>query len=251
MVKATQLANLDVIVREVLARLATQAGASPSLPAPACDPCATMRAGPRATGAGTREITVPVGISNRHLHLCREHADKLFGEGYELKPFKDLYQPGYYAAQERVLIVGKRRCIDDVRILGPLRPNSQVELSQTDAILVGLNLGLAESGIDPVSQPVLLVGPKGQVLLPGGKGGGAYMARRHVHFDPVEAAALGLKDGDLVECLIDGSRPTIYCDVVVRLKSGWIPEIHLDTDEANAAGIQNGQMVRLVLPAPP
>jgi len=197
-----------------------------------------------------REITVPVGISNRHLHLCREHADKLFGEGYELKPFKELYQPGYYAAQERVLIVGKRRCIEDVRILGPLRPHSQVELSQTDAFLVGLTLGLAENGTDPVSQPILLVGPKGQVLLPGGKGGGAYMARRHVHFDPVDAAALGLKDNDLVDCVIEGLRPTIYRGVVVRLKLGWIPEIHLDTDEANAAGIQNGQMVRLLVPAP-
>ena len=148
------------------------------------------------------------------MHLCREDVDKLFGEGYELKPFKELYQPGYYAAQERVLVVGKRRCIEDVRILGPLRPKSQVELSQTDAILVGLTLGIAESGTDPVSQPILLVGPKGQVLLPGGKGGGAYIARRHVHLDPKDAAALGVKEGDLVDCVIDGAiarRPTTAC----------------------------------------
>jgi putative phosphotransacetylase len=251
MVTDTQPANLDVLVREVLARLAVQGNSHPAPLAPAVAPGA---GGPAETyavgGGGMREITVPVGISNRHMHLCREHADKLFGEGYELKPFKELYQPGYYAAQERVLIVGKRRCIEDVRILGPLRPHSQVELSQTDAILVGLTLGLAENGTDPVSQPILLVGPKGQVLLPGGHGGGAYMPRRHVHFDPAEAAALGLTDGDLVDCVIEGPRPTIYRGVVVRLKSGWLPEIHLDTDEANAAGIQNGQMVRLVVPAP-
>jgi len=251
MVTVTQPSNLDVLVREVLARLAVRENGYPAPLSPAGGPGAGGSAEARAVGGGgMREITVPVGISNRHLHLCREHSDKLFGEGYEIKPFKELYQPGYYAAQERVLIVGKRRCIEDVRILGPLRPHSQVELSQTDAILVGLTLGLAENGTDPVSQPILLVGPKGQVLLPGGKGGGAYMPRRHVHFDPVEAAALGLKDGDLVDCVIDGPRPTIYRGVVVRLKSGWLPEMHLDTDEANAAGVQNGQMVRLVVPSP-
>jgi putative phosphotransacetylase len=244
-------ANLDVLVREVLARLAVrsagvvavQGNGHPTLPIEA--PAVAAAVG----GGGAREITVPVGISNRHMHLCREDVDKLFGEGYELKPFKDLYQPGYYAAQERVLVVGKRRCVEDVRILGPLRPKSQVELSQTDAILVGLSLGVAESGTDPVSQPILLVGPKGQVLLPGGAGGGAYIARRHVHLDPADAAVLGVKEGDLVDCAIDGPRPTTYRGVLVRLKQGWLAEIHLDTDEANASGVRNGQMVRLVVPA--
>jgi putative phosphotransacetylase len=192
---------------------------------------------------------VPLGISNRHMHLCREHVDKLFGEGYELKPFKDLYQPGYFAAQERVLVVGRRRCIEDVRILGPLRSKSQVELSQTDAILVGLSLGIAESGTDPVSQPILLVGPKGQVLLPGGAGGGAYIARRHVHLDPKDAATLGVKEGDLLDCVIESERRTTYHGILVRLKEGWLAEMHLDTDEANASGARNGQMVRLVVPS--
>jgi putative phosphotransacetylase len=241
--------NLDVLVREVLARLATQSAGSPVSFAPA--PALTQPGGDgaaRVEPGARREILVPLGISNRHMHLCREHVDKLFGEGYELKPFKDLYQPGYYAAQERVLVVGKRRCIEDVRILGPLRPKSQVELSQTDAILVGLTLGIAESGADPVSQPILLVGPKGQVLLPGGMGGGAYIARRHVHLDPKDAAALGVREGALVDCVIEGDRSTTYHGVLVRLKEGWLAEIHLDTDEANASGARNGQMVRLVVP---
>jgi putative phosphotransacetylase len=255
MVTATQFAtdtsapaNLDVLVREVLARLATQGvvGSAPSAPALALPQPGGN--GARIQPAARREIQVPLGISNRHMHLCREHVDKLFGEGYELKPFKDLYQPGYYAAQERVLVVGKRRCIEDVRILGPLRPKSQVELSQTDAILVGLTLGIAESGADPVSQPILLVGPKGQVLLPGGMGGGAYIARRHVHLDPKDAAALGVKEGALVDCVVEGDRSTTYHGVLVRLKEGWLAEIHLDTDEANACGARNGQMVRLVVP---
>jgi putative phosphotransacetylase len=251
-------ANLDVLVREVLARLAIQGAGAASPPAAASSASSALAPAlvrPGGDGAARvqpgarREILVPLGISNRHMHLCRDHVDKLFGEGYELKPFKDLYQPGYYAAQERVLVVGKRRCIEDVRILGPLRPKSQVELSQTDAMLVGLTLGIAESGADPVSQPILLVGPKGQVLLPGGMGGGAYIARRHVHLDPRDAAALGIKEGDLVDCVIEGNRSTTYHGVLVRLKEGWLAEIHLDTDEANACGARNGQMVRLVAPA--
>lgn len=273
MVTATQSAtltgapaDLDVLVREVLARLAAQGSGAvpvqsagvvpvhgagypiPSVPTPVPSP-------PGGDGtvwaqAGARqEIMVPLGISNRHMHLCREHVDKLFGEGYELKPFKDLYQPGYFAAQERVLVVGRRRCIEDVRILGPLRSKSQVELSQTDAILVGLSLGIAESGTDPVSQPILLVGPKGQVLLPGGAGGGAYIARRHVHLDPKDAATLGVKEGDLLDCVIESERRTTYHGILVRLKEGWLAEMHLDTDEANASGARNGQMVRLVVPS--
>jgi putative phosphotransacetylase len=218
------LVNLDGVVREVLARLAVAEGTR-------------------------RELMVPLGVSNRHMHLCRAHVDQLFGEGYELKPFKELYQKGYFAAQERVLVVGRRRCIEDVRILGPLRPTSQVELSQTDAILLGLKLDVAETGTDSVSQPVLLVGPKGQMLLPGGAGGGAYIARRHVHMDPSEAAALGVKEGDLIDAVAESSRATTFHGVLVRLKVGWRAELHLDTDEANAAGIHNGDMVKLVVPA--
>jgi len=147
-----------------------------------------------------------------------------------------------------VLVVGKRRCLEGVAILMPARPISQVELSQTDAISLGLKLGVAESGADPVSQQILLVGPKGQVVLPGGKGGGAYIARRHLHIGPADAAGLGLKEGYLVDIVIDGDRPTTYHGVLVRIREGWRPEVHLDTDEANAAGLKNGDMVRLVVP---
>ncbi len=223
--------SLEAIVREVLGRMVASA---PPVAAPA--------------DGKKREMMVPLGVSNRHIHLCREHVDILFGKDYQLKVLKELYQPGYFAVQERLLVVGKRRCLEGVAILGPERPISQVELSQTDAISLGLKLGVAESGADPVSQPILLVGPMGQVILPGGKGGGAYIARRHLHISPSDAAALGLKEGDLADIVIDGERPTTYRGVLVRIREGWRPEVHLDTDEANAAGLKNGEMVRLVVP---
>ncbi len=235
MVKSSEVTTaqpgLETIVREVLGRMIASA---PPVVAP--------------VDGNKREMMVPVGVSNRHMHLCREHIDILFGEGYEMKILKELYQPGYFAVQERVLVVGKRRCLEGVAILMPERPISQVELAQTDAISLGLKLGVAESGADPVSQQVLLVGPKGQVVLPGGKGGGAYIARRHMHIGPAEAAGLGLKEGDLVDIVIDSNRPTTYHGVLIRIREGWLAEVHLDTDEANAAGLKNGDMVRLVVP---
>ena len=223
--------GLEAIVREVLGRMIVGA---PLAAAP--------------VDGDKREMLVPLGVSNRHMHLCREHVDILFGEGYEMKTLKELYQPGYFATQERVLVVGKRRCLEGVAILIPLRPISQVELSQTDALSLGLKLGVAESGADPVSQQILLVGPKGQVVLPGGKGGGAYIARRHAHMNPAEAASLGLQEGDLIDAVIDGARPTTYRGVLIRIREGWRAEVHLDTDEANAAGLKNGDMLRLVVP---
>ena len=200
------------------------------------------------TNGRPHETRVRLGISSRHLHLCREDLERLFGEGYQLKIFKELYQRGYYAAQEKVLVVGKRRCVDEVRVLGPLRPKSQVELSQTDAITLGLELQAAETGTNPVSQPILLVGPKGQVALPGGAGGGAIIARRHVHMNQAEADAVGIKEGDLVDLRVDGQRAITFHGILVRMKPEWRSEVHLDTDEANAAGLRNGQMVTLVVP---
>jgi len=216
-------ADIEQVTRQVLARLMT------------------------VDGNGRRKtLPVRLGVSVRHTHLCREDLDKLFGPGYELKVFKELYQKGYYAAQERVMVVGRRGCLE-VRVLGPLRPRSQVELSQTDAIAIGLELGIAETGTDPVSQPIMLVGPKGNVYLPGGKGGGAYIARRHIHMDPQEALAVGLKNGDLVDARSDGQRRITFHDVLVRTHPGWQAEVHLDTDEANAAGLHNGDTVTLIL----
>jgi putative phosphotransacetylase len=192
---------------------------------------------------------VPIGISVRHVHLCPEHIKILFGEGHDLNSFQELYQKGYYAAKEQVMVVGRRRCIETVRVLGPTRPVSQVELAQTDALMLGVKLPIATDGSDPACKPVTLVGPEGVVNLPGKGQGGAFIARRHMHMSDVTAAQLKLKDGDLVDMHVDGPRPATLHGILVRIKAGWRNEVHLDTDEGNALGIRSGQMGTLLIPA--
>lgn len=200
-----------------------------------------------ATANGAAEVQVPIGISVRHVHLCQEHVEILFGKGHDLQVYHELVQKGYYAAKEQVMVVGRKRCIEKVRVLGPTRPYSQVELAQTDALQLGLRLPVATNGADPKCQPVTLVGPEGAVTLPGSGGGGAFIARRHIHLDDVTAQELGVKAGDLLDLRIDGARPTTLHGILVRVKAGWIPEVHLDTDEGNAIGIRNGQNGTLII----
>lgn len=195
------------------------------------------------------ELQVPIGISVRHVHLCPEHVKILFGEGHDLNSFQELYQKGYYAAREQVMVVGRRRCIETVRLLGPTRPFSQVELAQTDALMLGMKLPIATDGSDPACKPITLVGPEGVVNLPGKGQGGAFVARRHMHMSDVTAAQLSLKDGDLLDLHVDGPRPTTLHGILVRIKAGWRNEVHLDTDEGNAVGIRSGQMGTLIIPA--
>ena len=122
---------------------------------------------------GLLELQVPIGVSVRHVHLCPEHVRILFGEGYDLHIYNELYQKGYYAAKEQVMVVGRKRCIEKIRVLGPTRVYSQVELAQSDALVVGLKLPVATEGADPGTQPVTIVGPEGSINLTGGPGGGA------------------------------------------------------------------------------
>ena len=227
--------NLDQISLAVMARLAQIEASDDEAPAP-------------VERNGRLELTVPIGISVRHLHLCDEHVAILFGEGHSLTVFNELYQKGYYAAREQVMVVGKRRCIETVRVLGPTRPYSQVELAQTEALQLGLKLPVATEGSDPACKPITLVGPQGVVTLPGGGKGGAFIARRHVHMSDVAAKRYGVKNGDLLDLFIDGARPTTLHGILVRVKAGWRNEVHLDTDEGNAVGIRNGQTGTLVIP---
>lgn len=182
---------------------------------------------------------VPVGVSARHVHLTQEHVETLFGKGYELTKKKDL-MGGQFASNEMVTIVGlKLRCIENVRILGPVRKKSQVEVSKTDAIKLGVNVPIRESGDVKGSAPIALVGPKGALYLEEG----CIVAMRHIHMSPADAKAAGVKDGDIVSVKAENERGTVFNHVKIRVDESFTLEMHIDTDEANSSGVKTGDTV--------
>ena len=184
---------------------------------------------------------VPVGVSARHIHLTQEHVEALFGEGYHLTKKKDL-MGGQYACNETVTIVGlKLRAIENVRVLGPVRKASQLEISATDAMKLGIAAPVRESGNTVGSAPIALVGPKGVLYL----NEGCIVAQRHIHMSPADAAAAGVKDGDIVSVVAENERGTTFNHVKIRVHDSFTLEMHIDTDEANAAGIRHGDTVRM------
>ncbi len=188
--------------------------------------------------------TVPIGISARHMHITPEHLEILFGPGKKLTKLKDLTQPGEFAANETVAVMGpNRRIFGAVRILGPVRPHSQIELSYTDGIFLGLDLPHRLSGDIKGSAPITVIGPAGSIRLHEG----VIRAMRHVHMNPQDAQRLGLKEGDKIKVKVHGAASITFNDVVVRIKEGLILQMHVDTDEANGAGLdaQNafGEMI--------
>ena len=186
---------------------------------------------------------VPVGVSNRHIHLTKADLAVLFGEGYELTPLKDLSQPGQFACKETLTLVGpSRRPIENVRVLGPLRGKSQVEISATDSYVLKVKPPVRESGNVAGSAGVTIVGPKGVVQLKEG----CIIANRHIHMSPSDAASFRVKDGDTVTVDVEGKRRTRWYDVQVRVSPDFRLEMHVDTDDANAAGIGNGFKVKVV-----
>jgi len=190
-------------------------------------------------GAG---FIVPAGVSARHIHLSREHVDILFGNGYQLTRKKEL-MGGQYASNELVTIVGlKLRAIENVRILGPVRKQSQVEISATDAVKLGIKAPVRESGDLKGSAPVAVVGPKGALYLEEG----CIIAQRHIHMAPADARAAGVQDGDIVSVKADNERGTVFNHVKIRVHDSFTLEMHIDTDEANAARITTGQTVTIV-----
>lgn len=187
--------------------------------------------------------TVPVGVSNRHIHLNREDADILFGKGYELNPLKDLSQPGQYACKETLTIVGPSlRPIENVRVLGPLRSASQVEISRTDSYTLKVKPPVRESGKIAGSAPITIIGPKGVVTLKEG----CIIANRHIHMSLEDGERFGVKDNDYVTVDAEGERRTRFFDVQVRVSDKFRLEMHLDTDDANAAALGNGSRVKIV-----
>jgi putative phosphotransacetylase len=185
---------------------------------------------------------VEIGISNKHVHLCEADIETLFGKGHRLTPVKDLKQPQQFASDEKVDIVGPKGTLKGIRVLGPARKETQVELAITDARGIGLAPPIRESGQLDGSPGVTLVGPAGTVELEKG----AIIALRHIHLSEAQAAEAGVKDKDIVDVKTFGTRPVIFQDVLIRAGSMYEREFHVDTDEGNAAGIASNEFVEII-----
>jgi len=187
------------------------------------------------------QIPIPIGVSAHHVHLSQDHVEQLFGTGHELTPVSPLAQPGQFAAQEQVKLIGPRGSIDRVRVLGPARRQTQVEISRTEGFRLGINAPVRMSGDLDGTPGLVLEGPAGQVQI---KEGVIY-AQRHIHMTPSDARRLGLQDGDVVRLRVEGERELIFGDVAVRVSPKFKLEFHLDTDEANAAQLNTGDVAYL------
>lgn len=179
------------------------------------------------------EEKIPIGVSARHVHLSREHVEVLFGKEYQLTKKKDL-MGGQFATMECVTLVGtKLRAIENVRILGPERKRSQVEVAKTDAIRLGINPPVRESGDLDGSAPIAIVGPKGVLYLQEG----CIVAKRHIHMSPADAKRFGVNNGQIVKVRFDNGRGGIFDEVLIRVDESFTLEMHIDTDEANGLGV--------------
>jgi propanediol utilization protein len=186
---------------------------------------------------------IPLGVSNRHIHLTKVTFQKLFGENAEFESMRPLYQPGEFASKHTLAIAGpKLRTIPGVRILGPLRKYDQVEVSLTDAIYLGIDPPVANSGTLDKASPLTLIGPNGSVYLEQC----AIVASRHIHMPTGDARKLGVRDGDLCRVRLGGDKPTVFENVLIRTNDNWKLQIHLDTDDANAANIREDTSVEFL-----
>lgn len=182
---------------------------------------------------------VIANVSNRHMHICREDLDKLFGVGYELKVKNKLMQPGEFASEDTLKITGHKGSIDKVRVLGPVRKATQIEISITDSFVLGIKAPVRQSGDVKGSAGIKITGPKGDIEIKEG----VIAAKRHVHMTPADAAYFEIKDGDILRVKTLGERAVIFENMVARVSDKMALECHIDTDEANAAGLKNGDNV--------
>lgn len=186
--------------------------------------------------------SIPVGISNRHVHLSDKEFTELFGSGEKLTVFKDLSQPGQYASEQMVTLVGPKGVIEKVRVLGPTRKKTQVEISVSDCFKLGIQAPIRDSGDLDGSSSVTLVGPAGSVTL----SEGCIIPARHIHMHPNNAEIFGLKDGDRVTVKVSGPRGVMFYEVLVRVSKNYRLEMHIDIDEANAACLKNNDLLEIV-----
>lgn len=192
-------------------------------------------AGPTAAQRRLGSGAIPVGVSVRHVHLSREHCNQLFGEGYDLTMRRPVTQPGQFVCRETVDLVGPKGEVRRVAIINPLRKETQVEVARTDSMVLGVNPPLRESGKLDGTPGITLRGPHGSVAIDHG----VILAHRHVHMHPDDAARFGVRDKSVIRVRVDGDRETIFGDVIVRVNEQYALDMHVDTDEANAAGLHN------------
>jgi acetate kinase len=183
-------------------------------------------------------MPVPIEVSAHHLHLCQEHVEALFGKGHQLTPASDLSQPGQFASKEQVTLVGPKGRIERVRVLGPARKDTQVEIAMTEQFKLGIHPPIRESGDIKDTPGVTLEGPAGSVTI----ANGVICAMRHIHMSPEDALKYGLKDKFIVRVRVEGDRELVFGDVLVRVHPNFKLAMHIDTDEANAANIKNGMI---------
>lgn len=178
-------------------------------------------------------MKIPIEVSARHIHLSQEDLEVLFGAGYSLKKLRELSQEGEFAAEEKINIEFNNKTISDVRIIGPTRKKSQLEISKTDCFILGINAPVRLSGDLEGTPGIFLIGPSGSLKIEEG----VIVAKRHLHCNSEEAEKIGVKNNDLVSVKIEGERSLIFNEVVVRVGKNFSLAMHIDTDEANASGI--------------
>lgn len=192
---------------------------------------------------GKADMHIPVAVSARHVHLSQAHVEALFGEGYQLTKMKDLSQPEGWAAQETVELIGPKGSLQHVRVLGPTRSRTQIEVSKTDTFALGIEAPVRASGVLDNTPHIRLRGSMGEIYTDG-----LIIAARHIHMHPDDAARMGLEDGQYVDVRLgDGKRDVLFTHTLIRVKDSYVTEMHIDTDEANAAGISfraDGELVR-------
>lgn len=178
------------------------------------------------------KVFIPVEASGRHIHLSKEHIETLFGKGYHLTPIKDLSQPGQYACKERVTITGSKGSMKNVIVLGPPRKDTQVEISLTDALILGVPSPIRQSGDIKDTPGIQVSHEERHVQLTTG----LIVAKRHIHMTPEDGIKFNVTDGEVVKVKVFGTRPLIFDDVIVRINPSFRTAMHIDYDEANACG---------------
>ena len=185
---------------------------------------------------------IPIGVSNRHVHLSQNDLESLFGSGYELTKIKDISQPGQFACKETVTIAGPKGAIEKVRVLGPTRKQSQVEILKSDCFKLGINAAMRMSGDLDGTPGITLIGPQKSLFLTQG----AIVAKRHIHMLPRDARRFGVTDGQVVSLKVSGERGGILGNVVIRVTTTSALECHIDTEEANAMDLKNGSKITII-----